>query len=112
MVVVCGYHVRDRNGKHTRDAISGCNHTRENNCRARNMGADPARRLAGSHRREGRAGKPVLLADSRDDLYFRLYQPRAGGSWAGVSQRVGHRELTPETDGVRIVARLRYLDLG
>jgi len=61
---------------------------------------------------EGRAGKPVLLADQRDEIYLRLYQPRAGGSWAGVSQRVGHRELTPEADGVRVIARLRYLDLG
>lgn len=61
---------------------------------------------------EGRAGKPVLLVDERGDFFLRLYEPRAGGSWAGISQRVGHRTLTPEADGARIIARLRYLDLG
>lgn len=61
---------------------------------------------------EGRPGQPVLLADLHQQFYLRLYEPRAGGSWAGLSQRIGHRELTPEADGVRVVARLRYLDLG
>ncbi len=61
---------------------------------------------------EGRPGQPVLLVDAAGDFHLRLYEPRGGGSWAGVSQRVGHRELTPEQDGARVVARLRYLDLG
>lgn len=64
---------------------------------------------AGDH---GNPGQPVLLADSADRFYLRLYEPRPGGSWAGVSQRVGHPELNPEQHQVRVVARLRYLDLG
>lgn len=61
---------------------------------------------------EGRPGQPVLLVDAAGTFHLRLYEPRGGGSWAGVSQRVGHRELTPERDQARVVARLRYLDLG
>ncbi len=61
---------------------------------------------------EGRPGQPVLLTDAAGAFYLRLYEPRPGGSWAGVSQRVGHPELTPEQHGVRVVARLRYVDLG
>lgn len=60
----------------------------------------------------GKPGQPVLLADAAGAFYLRLYEPRPGGSWAGVSQRVGHPELTPEQHGVRVVARLRYVDLG
>jgi len=60
----------------------------------------------------GKPGQPVLLADAAGAFYLRLYEPRPGGSWAGVSQRVGHPELTPERHGVRVVARLRYVDLG
>lgn len=59
----------------------------------------------------GRPGQPVLLADASGSFYLRLFEPRANGSWAGVSERRGHRELTPENDAVRVVARLRYLDL-
>jgi hypothetical protein len=62
--------------------------------------------------RTGKPGQPVLLADAAGAFYLRLYEPRPGGSWAGVSQRVGHPELTPEQHGVRVVARLRYVDLG
>lgn len=61
---------------------------------------------------EAHPGQPVLLADESGSLFLRLFEPRANGTWAGVSQRVGHRELTPEQDRVRLVARLRYLDLG
>lgn len=60
---------------------------------------------------EGRPGRPVLLVDADGEFYLRLFEPRSGNSWAGVSQRVGHRELTPERDGVRLVARLKFLDL-
>lgn len=60
----------------------------------------------------GKPGQPVLLADAAGAFYLRLYEPRPGGSWAGVSQRAGHTELVPELHGVRVVARMRYLDLG
>lgn len=61
---------------------------------------------------EGRPGQPVLLVDPSGQFYLRLFEPRPGGSWAGVSQRVGHSTLTAEQDGVRVLPRLRYLDLG
>jgi hypothetical protein len=59
----------------------------------------------------GRPGKAVLLVDEAEEFYLRIYEPRAGQSWAGVSGRPGqpgHRELTPERDGVRIVARILW----
>ncbi len=61
---------------------------------------------------EGRPGQPVLLVDAAGTFYLRLFEPRPGGSWAGISQRVGHPTLTEAQDGVRVLARLRYLDLG
>lgn len=56
-------------------------------------------------------GQPVLIALPGGQFVIRIYEARPTG-WAGVSQRVGHPTVTPEADGARIVARLRYLDLG
>jgi hypothetical protein len=57
----------------------------------------------------GRPGKAVLLADQMGGFHLRIYQPRIGGSWAGVpGDRPGHAELQPERDGVRIVARSKW----
>lgn len=61
---------------------------------------------------EGRPGQPVLLADTAGAFYLRLFEPRTSGQWAGISTRPGHRTLEPHADGVRVVARLRYIDLG
>lgn len=53
----------------------------------------------------GRPGRAVLLLGPGGEFHLRLFEPRGPGRWAGVSSRPGYRELTPEIDGVRIVAR-------
>lgn len=56
----------------------------------------------------GRPGKAVLLVDRDGEFHLRIYEPRGGASWAGISDWPGHRELQPERDGVRIVARIKW----
>jgi hypothetical protein len=55
-------------------------------------------------------GQPVLIRLPGERFELRYFEDR-GATWAGVSQKVGHRDLTPERDGAEIVARLRYIDL-
>ncbi len=58
----------------------------------------------------GRPGNPVLLVDHAGLLHVRLFEPRGAASWAGVSFDPAEPTLSPEADGVRILARLRWLD--
>ena len=55
-------------------------------------------------------GQPVLIRLPDDQFELRFYEGR-GKAWAGVSERKGHRPLSPDEDGAEIVARLRYVDL-
>lgn len=57
-----------------------------------------------------RAGQPVLIWLPGDRFVVRFYEQR-GPSWAGVSERVGHKTITPQEDGAEIVARLVYVAL-
>lgn len=57
-----------------------------------------------------RNGQPVLIGLPGDRFELRYYEGR-GDTWAGVSQAIGHRELLPDRDGAKVLARLRYLDL-
>lgn len=56
-------------------------------------------------------GQAVLLELPGKRFELRFLEDR-GGEWAGVSQRIGFGEIRPGRDGARIVARLRYPDLG
>lgn len=56
-------------------------------------------------------GQAVLIKLPGDQFELRFLE-RRGGTWAGVSQRIGFGELQPERDQAVVVARLRYLDLG
>jgi hypothetical protein len=59
----------------------------------------------------GRPGKPVLLEDHAGEFHVRLYEPRGASDWAGVAFDPTLPTMTPGADGVRIVARLRCLDM-
>lgn len=56
-------------------------------------------------------GQAVLIHLPGDRFELRFLESR-GNTWAGVSQRLGHGELRPDRDGAKVVARLRFLDLG
>jgi transcriptional regulator with XRE-family HTH domain len=56
-------------------------------------------------------GQAVLIQLPGGQFELRFME-RRGSTWAGVSQRVGFGELQPERDQAKVVARLRYLDLG
>jgi transcriptional regulator with XRE-family HTH domain len=56
-------------------------------------------------------GQAVLVHVPDRGFELRFLE-RRGSTWAGVSQRAGFGELQPERDQARVVARLRYLDLG
>lgn len=61
--------------------------------------------------KEVNPGQAVLVWLPGDHFELRFFE-RRGGTWAGVSQRVGFGELLPDRDGAHVVARLRYPDLG
>ena len=60
---------------------------------------------------QGASERPVLLQDAAGELHLRLFELRSGKGWAGVSLDAAMPTLCPELDGVRIVARLRLVDL-
>jgi hypothetical protein len=60
---------------------------------------------------QGAPERPVLLQDAAGELHMRLFEPRGSDGWAGVSLDAAMPTLCPELDGVRIVARLQWVDL-
>jgi hypothetical protein len=55
-------------------------------------------------------GKPVLLLDQLGEWHLRLFERRSGECWVGVSHDPKCKTLSPEVDGVEIVARLRFVE--
>lgn len=57
------------------------------------------------------AGKRVLVRAKDGRLYFRKYKLlEAGGRWAAMPDNDSYPPLYSDTDGLQIVARMRYVE--